>query len=71
MDFNELLKLTLEKQALDKARGSTGGRGRGRPRGGGSSGRTQSGPSGVPKISGRGINLAMLMRDGLIQPGTL
>ena len=66
MDFNELLKLTLEKQALDKARG---GRGRGRPRGG--TGRTQSGPSGVPKISGRGINLAMLMRDGLINPGNL
>ena len=66
MDMDDLLRKTLEKQAL---RGSTGVRGRGRGRGGGGGGGV------INKLDkklggGRSLHLSYLINDGLLKPGT-
>ena len=61
MDMDDLLRKTLEKQAL---RGSASGRGRGRGRGGNSN-------KGDKKLGGRSLHLSFLINDGLLKPGIL
>ena len=59
MDMDDLLRKTLEKQAL---RGSASARGRGRGRGGGANKPDK-------KLGGRSLHLSYLINDGLLKPG--
>ena len=56
MDMDDLLRKTLEKQALRGSPGGRGGRGRGR--------------GGLDKkLGGRSLHLSYLIKDGLLTPG--
>ena len=59
MDMDDLLRKTLEKQAL---RGTTSARARGRGRGGNSNKLDR-------KLGGRSLHLSYLINDGLLKPG--
>ena len=62
MDMDDLLRKTLEKQAM---RG-VGSRGRGRGRGGGG-----SKPDKKMIPGGRSLHLSYLIKEGLLNPGVL
>ena len=64
MDMDDLLRKTLEKQAL---RGNTQGRGRGRGRGGCVTNNNKA----EKKIGGRSLHLSYLIKDGILTPGQL
>ena len=71
MDMDDLLRKTLEKQAM---RGSSHNRGRGRGRGGGGGGGGGGAGGGIKaekKIGGRSLHLSFLINDGLLNPGRL
>ena len=60
MDMDDLLRKTLEKQALRGSISGRGGRGRGR---GGNSSKSDK------KLGGRSLHLSFLINDGLLKPG--